>query len=102
MEVVGMFRVQGYEDCHNCLPRVGAFREEPVAANLTRECMIGLANPCRLYSVRRPIESKYRAVEDSCVLCESGDHKIGAHLCELLGRHARAEFCQDFEPYAEA
>src|SRR4029453_9531385 len=38
----------------------------------------------------------------SRVLCESGDHKIGVHLYDLLRRHTGAEFCQHFEPYAEA
>src|SRR5262249_32434102 len=33
---------------------------------------------------------------------ESADHEIGIHLCDLLRRHAGAEFCQHFEPNAEA
>src|SRR5262245_37310525 len=99
MEVVGMFSVEGYEDGNDRLPRVGPLREDPVAADLTREPMIGLPSPRQLDSIRRPIRCNHRAIEDSRVLCESGDHQIGIHLCELLCRHTRAEFCQDFEPY---
>src|SRR5215510_1874217 len=102
MEVVGMFRIERYKDRHDCLPRVGALREEPVAADLTRESMIGLANPRRLHSIRRPVRRNHRTVEDSRMLCESDDHEIGIHLCELLRRHAGAEICQHFEPDAEA
>src|SRR5262245_13623456 len=102
MEVVRVLRVERYKDRHDGLPRVRTLREDPVAAYLTRESMIGLPSPRQFDSIRRPIGRNYRAVEDSRVLCESGDHQIGIHLCELLCRHTRAQFCEDFEPHAEA
>src|SRR5439155_18999875 len=102
MKVVRMFRVERYKNRHDRLPRIRALRDEPVAADFTRESMIDFANRRRLYSIRRPIRRNHRAVEDSRVLCESDDHKIGVYLGELLRRHSVAEFCQHFQPYAEA
>src|SRR5262249_32678802 len=101
MEVIGIFRSERYKDRHNRFPRVRALRKEPVAADLTRESLIGLASPHQLYPIRRPIRRNYRGVEETHMLCQPGDHKIGVHFCDLLRRHTFAGFCQHFEPYAE-
>ena len=87
---------------HDRLPRIGALRNDTVAADVARESIAETANRRYLLPVECRVRGYCSAIEDSGVSTNSGAHQIDTHVRQFVRRDLRPGVDENLEPDTEA